>query len=393
MTAEKAFFLRVLSDHLSGRATGPAEGLDWEVLCRLSRSHQVDGIVYYQCKDFVPADMRAVFERAFSATIYYCTNRSALMNEIASALRGKRMFFFTVKGFTVAQHYPLPMLRTMGDCDIVLHRDDIPQAAAMLVGMGFHGSDTVSVQQWGCDKDGLHFEIHDRLVQEGEYATAAQAGFFNDYDRYVTDGVLDSSFHFLFLLMHLRKHFLNRGVGIRQFMDLAVMIRNNPDLRWDWIEESLQRLELRKFAHVCFALIDKWFGISAPVKADPLPDSLTEKIAGKTLDGGVFGYQDEQNRFSDARTALIQGGGPLWLRRMKVLLSKTFLSYENMRGYAGCGFLDGRPYLLPFAWLKRLGMILRRKDKTATIRTIRSSMIPAAELKERDRLLRDMGLL
>ena len=43
VTAEKAFFLRVLPDRLPGPATGPAEGQDREVLCRLSRSRQADG--------------------------------------------------------------------------------------------------------------------------------------------------------------------------------------------------------------------------------------------------------------------------------------------------------------------------------------------------------------
>ena len=71
----------------------------------------------------------------------------------------------------------------------------------------------------------------------------------------------------------------------------------------------------------------------------------------------------------------------------------VFLSYEIMRGYSECEFVDGKPWLLPIAWGKRLIGILRRKDKSNTMEVIKNSFIHESELDERRELLNKMGLL
>ena len=398
MTHEQEFFIQILSDHLNGRPTEykrdlNGEEVDWESIKKLAITHQVDGIVYTQCKNFMPDELRELYRKKFMGTLFRYTNRIALMQEVEAVFRQKGLFYFTVKGITVSKLYPRPALRTMADCDIVTHREEMGEVIQSLCAVGFVGPDTMTLEQWGGERNQLHFEVHDRLVQEGEYASSRQASFFNHYDDYVTDHMLDPSFHFLFLLMHLRKHFLNRGVGIRQFMDLAVMIRNEPTLRWEWIEEILRTLKFVKYAHVCYALIDYWFGIKAPVDYQPLGEDFVEQISIQILLNGVFGFADGRGRKNDAQTALVITSGPNWLRRIKILWKKTFLSYEIMRGYPGCAFVDGKRWLMPVAWVKRLFILLSRKDKTRSMSVIKSSNASQEELEEREQLLRGMGLI
>ena len=392
MTREQEFFIQVLSDHLAGRKTDHSDGLDWAEIMKLSRSHQVDGIVFYQCRDLIPQEIRSSFEQAFGATLYYYTNRKLAMEEIAAALRAAKLPFFTVKGFAVAQYYPLPALRTMGDCDIIVHQADMQAAVAVLQGLGFRGSEQTTVQQWGCDRNGLHFELHDSLVQNGEFTTGDQVKFFNTFDPYITGEGLDWSFHFLFLLMHLRKHFLNYGVGFRQFMDLAAIIKNGPELRWDWMREKLEQLHLLRFACVCCSMLKSWFGISAPLEAQPLEPELEKKLTEMILHGGVFGFADENNFSNYSRTALAKARVPRWLKPFVSLLHSAFPEYDMMRGYPGCSYLNGRPYLLPAAWLHRFLIILARKDKSSTVHTVRSSFVPSVEVSDREELLNKMGL-
>ena len=53
----------------------PAEDTDWASLYRLAKNHEVIGIVYMQCRDFMPAEHRVLFERGYSAELFYYTNR------------------------------------------------------------------------------------------------------------------------------------------------------------------------------------------------------------------------------------------------------------------------------------------------------------------------------
>ena len=393
MSQEQYLFIRILADFLSGKKTNPDTDVDWLKILQMAKIHQVQGIVYYQCKNLLPDNICKTLEEAYLSTTYYYINRKALMGEISRTFNQSELPFFCVKGYEVARYYPIPALRTMGDCDIVVHRKDVPKAAKLLQQRGYKGNETTTLQQWGCNKNRMHFEIHNKLVQEGEYATLAQIKFFNNYEQYFKDGIIDPSFHFMYLLMHLRKHFLNRGVGIRQFMDLAVMIMNNDQLNWCWIEDKLDYLDLLRFAHVCYALVENWFGVAAPVKYVRIDKAFVDQMTSKIIADGVFGFDNEENKKTDARTALIISKGPLWLRRIKMILQSVFLSYDIMRGYPGCGFIDGKPWLLPIAWIKRFVIIARERDKSSVANVLNNSMIPEDELHERKELLEKMGVL
>ena len=393
MDREQSIFIKILSDHLNHRPTDAFKDLDWPVISNLAHIHNVEGIVYFQCKELMPENIKSKHEQAFYSTLYDFSNRRQLMKNVAHSLVEERLAFITVKGLGVAQYYPHPELRTMGDCDLIVHRKNFSGTIRVLQSLGFSGSNITSVQQWGGDFQNYHFEVHDRLVQEGEYATIRQAAFFNDYDRYVYNNSLDVSFHFLYLLMHLRKHFLNHGVGIRQFMDLAVMIREEQELDWSWIRVQLHKLELQKFADVCYALIDRWFHIEVPVDYTLLSEKDYDQITVKILKNGVFGFHDLDNRKANAYTALLKAKGPMIIRRCSILLKSIFLSYELMRGYEGCEFVDGRPWLMPVAWAKRLFFIISRKDNTSTVNVIKNNLTTNSSLDERQRLLQKMGLL
>ena len=92
------------------------------------------------------------------------------------------------------------------------------------------GLESENVHEWPCERNGLHFELHDLLIKNDEQATKKQLRFFRDLMPYVKENTLDWNYHFLFMIAHLRKHFLFSGVGIRQFMDIAVLIKDGPDL-------------------------------------------------------------------------------------------------------------------------------------------------------------------
>ena len=391
MIQEKEFFLRVLSDHLAGRETVPVASLDWERIVAYANAQQLGGIVETQCRGFMPKDAMVCLKQKRNTAIYCYMKYQAALNEIGSAFRAAGISFFVVKGLDVARYYPIPALRTMGDCDIVVPHRQMRAAVAEMKRMGFTSEREDTAQQWGASRHGLTIELHDALVQHGEFTNRRQRVFFNHFERYVHDGSLDRSFHFLFLLMHLRKHFLNYGAGFRQFMDLAVMIIKEPKLDWRWIEENLLALQLRDFAHNCYALLERWFGISAPVDYARPEKDFYEEITEQVFSGGVFGMDAENNLDNAAKTALAKARGPLWLRRLRRTMRDIFPSYQMMRGYAGCEYLYDRPYLLPAAWVHRIFMLFR-KHRSNQARTGKQVSILDDEVVRRREWLNKMGL-
>ena len=379
--------LRILSDHLAGRKTDLPFDTDLSALTKMAKEQQVDAIVYAQCPDLPDPS----FATAYSAAVFYYVNRKHTIAQIQKVLRQNGIDSFLVKGFCVARYYPVPELRTMGDCDFIMAPEDTARAAALMELQGFHGA-FVAPHEWVGTRQWMCFEIHGALVNDDERAPAKQQAFFNDYSPYLHDGELDPSFHFLYLIEHLRKHFLNTGVGIRPFFDLAVIIQNAQDLRWQWINETLQSIDLMRFARVVFSLLEAWFGVRAPIIGETLDPALEEEVRTKIFKDGAFGKSNEENERIYQRDVLRRGKGPLFWRRIVYFWHNLFPSYESMKEYRGISYLDGRPYLLPLAYLHRFALLLFRRDKKQTLDTVSAGFMKKEELSRRQRLLRQMGL-
>ena len=396
MTKEQRFFLTVLSDHLNGRKTEAPEAPDWDIICAFAANHQVNGIVYYQCRGFLPGQVEDGLSKRYSSELYYYYNRVALFRQLAQGLSGAGIPFFTVKGLDVAQHYPVPALRTMGDCDLIVHTEDREKAHEVLLSLGFENEHARDME-WTYYKNELQFELHDRLLYDeigNTRSNRQSAGRAWDHAAPSGEGTrhaLDWSFHFLFLLLHLKKHLIHSGVGFRQFMDLDAVIRRCA-LDWDWLEKALAEQELTKFAQICYALLHRWFGTPLPFAPVALSEDAVEDATEKIFANGIFGRHDSRNDGNAALNALTRRGGPRWLARLRRLLAVAFPSYRNMRYVPQYAFLNGRPWLLPAAWVYRLYRTVRCRDSGNGKQMLADSLVSNERLDERQRELAKWGL-
>ena len=259
--------------------------------------------------------------------------------------------------------------------------------------LGYIGRDAEGVHEWCCDRNEIHMELHDELIHNSASAIESQKSFFNHFMPYLHGNEIDWSFHFLYLLIHLRQHFMNYGVGFRQFMDLGIIIQNDPGLKWDWIVDKLEENKLLPFAYACFSLVKSWFNIDTPISYKNLSPLFLEKVTQIIMNNGVFGYDNEDNRSNEASTTFILSNKPRWIEQIRIVKKGIFLPYQAMKGYSGCGYLVGRPYLLPFAWIHRFVMIIKRKGWKSVYRSISSSFVSKDKIEERKDVLMKMGLI
>lgn len=129
----RIFFLQILSDFLHNRPTQPlSASLDWGKISQLAKAQQVEGILFTQCQSFIPPLHFSRLAQGYSKTLFYYANRAALLDEITDVMKDESIPYFLVKGFTIAKLYPTPALRTMGDIDFVVHKDDKERVHAIL---------------------------------------------------------------------------------------------------------------------------------------------------------------------------------------------------------------------------------------------------------------------
>ena len=390
LTKTQRFFIRILRDHLNQTPTEPIEEIDWPELAELACKHSVNGILYHQCRGFLPPALYPRLTQLYASELYYYRNRLEIFNRLSDALSAAGIMFYTVKGLDVAALYPYPALRTMGDCDIVVHTGDRERAHDVLLEQGLECR-SANANEWVFHQDDFEFELHDQLLYDEYFNKSAERSFTERAWEYVTplSGTrydLEPGFHYVFLLLHLKKHFIFQGVGIRQFMDLF-----EAGKKWtldrDWLDSALKELHLERFNSVCNALTEYWFGDSAGESREDY-DEMTRKI----LDNGTFGFHDEANESNRRNVSLVSGRGPLWWLRIKKLIRNVFPSYKEMR-YADCYRpLDGRPWLLPVFWLYRFYRAIRYRKLDSGKRMVEDASVSKSTLQDFENELKKWGI-
>ena len=361
MINDQRYFLKALEDHLAKKHTVNMNGLDWSLIMHWAKIHGLEGIIYYQCCNDMPVDIRTSFEKSLGATIFYYKKREAVLKHIKEEFEHRNISFITFKGIEVSRCYPVPQLRTMGDLDILVHEDEKKIAGKALEAMGFTALETPPDFEWVYSYEGMIFELHHNLIYKKETTIKQHEVFFNNCWEYVVGDRLDWNFHLLFILEHLRKHFMNNGVGIRMFLDIAAVIRSKSDLNWLWIENKLSELNLLRFAKVCFALIESWFGIMAPIKYETLDMAMLEQITSNIFSNGVFGFNNINNQYNGTTNFFISSKKSGFVKRVNLFIKLMFPSYRTMANSPYYSFVKDRIWLLPIAWGYRILRLLGGK--------------------------------
>ena len=393
MTPEQYFFIEILNNHLAGVETKFEQDVDWNTVLAYARMHQVEGIIYYQCKRIMPLEMRAFLDRKFGVTLFYFKNEENALKEIIEAFERTSIPYFTVKGLDIARCYPVPEMRTMGDLDIIVHEKDKQKAGEALELLGYSSSSEKAPDyDWSYSRHKVHVELHHQLFYIEPGIDKKHADFFNACWDYIENGKLNWNFHFLFIMAHLQKHFIHSGVGFRMFMDLAAIIKNDPGLDWKWIEEKLENLKMRQFTRVCISLCEKWFGVRAPIRCEMLDEAFIEEATGKILANGVFGFSDINNKDNVTISRIVEHGKLRNISRAQMILRHLFPRYIHMRYIPYYSFVEGKPWLLPVAWTYRfIRFMIGKTDNTSAF--LDSVNLSDEEVDLREKELKRWGLL
>jgi len=383
LTESQQYFIKILRDFLNQRKTAARDAADWGEISDLAKRHQVSGIVYYQCGMLLPAGLD--MEKESAGQLYsYAQNRKAAagLDELF-----KDIPHVFVKGLTVAELYPEPALRSMGDIDLLIQEQDRSKVEEILQSCGYclvQSAESVSVFH----KNDVTVELHDSLIHSGignEYARM----LFSDPWSFVKNGELDWSYHLFFLLQHLKGHLVSHGVGIRQFMDIAVVLRNK-EIDWNWLKEKLEGAKMLRFSVRVFSLVADWFGVVAPEEVLLSDEEFGLEATEKILADGVFGHNNAENSNPEVAKQLLERGGSLLSVRSRYFLRETFPEYRKMCKIPYCSYVQKSIILLPAAWGHRI--LYRLFNRSSRKKFIERTLIPEEKVRKRTEMFRKWGI-
>lgn len=403
MTAEQHFFIQILADHVHGRPSAPeTDSLNWEKLYYYAQEQALPGLVYVQTKDFfkdhkdIAPDMGVKLHQGFYSDVYLYANRRAEFQAFARQCREVPMVL--MKGTALQEYYPVPALRSMGDIDVVIHTEDREKTDRVMLENGY--SKMVNNHAvWTYDKDYIEFEIHDHMFYEYLANDVDYRSYFDQiWDHISQVGgeenlyIPDEEFHFLFLITHLAKHITNKGIGFRGFLDLTFMIKKaGRQMDWQWIQSELAKLKLLDFTKTCFALCRKWFDLEMPIETGDLDPDFYSQVTAKMFNDGMFGLENEQNEAAHAAKEIKRSKDSYWISAAKLTIRRLFPPYRDMQLVPWYSFVDGRPWLLPFAWVYRWFYTATHKFKQSKD-LLTEPFAKRKVIEKRENLIRGWGL-
>lgn len=347
----QTFFINLLRNYLNNNQVCLKEEIDFNELFDISRKQNMSAIVYDALKGELQGDIKKQFEKDYAATIFSNVQRSSLLNSIDKIFKENNISYFLVKGFKVADLYPNPRLRTMGDTDIVMSSSDRNKADGLMTQLGFER--IVDGMEWIYCKNGLEFELHDSLIYE-DYKEKDYLNSFLDHTTKNDDGTidLDPNFHFIFLIVHLKKHILFEGIGFRQFVDIG-LVCEKQNLDWNYIYKTCEEYDLLNFAKVVLTLNNMWFGFKNPLGNTEIDKDFLDEIINRIFIYGVHSHDDPDIQSNKLVNNNNVESGNILLTRIKYIIQLIYPSRAKLFMKSYMKFFADKPLLLPIAHIYR----------------------------------------
>ena len=281
-------------------------------------------------------------------TIYISANRFADFESLSQRLSEEGIAHMPVKGWYIKELYPIPELRTFGDIDILIRREDRERSNSLMLQSGYK-----TKQDWepsfSYQKGNEYYELHTELIDAELNSAPGLADYFSKAWEYaVNDGGeryrLKPEYHFIYIVCHLAKHLYTSGAGIRMYLDIALALKKKSgELDFEFIRCEFERLGLGKFYATVVASVNDWFGIGIDVGTELIDKSVTDRLLGYTLDSDLFGKSRDHTLITLRNTELTKG---------EVIRRALFPDAQTLeKRYT---FVKGRKWLVPAALAMRV---------------------------------------
>ncbi len=400
---------RILLDIL--RAFFEKKVLEQETMCQFkemleqviyqSKIHNVSGIVAYKVKEYFginqpeneeDVELLQIMTKVFLLTV----QRSALCEkkyqELSEKLTKEHIDHLAFKGIVVKNFYAVPELRTFGDVDFAIRKEDRDRSHELIQKMGYgvkYGFGPVYTYK----KEQELYEVHTSIMAVNVTERADYIGYFSNFWEYAkkTDNEyvyeFTPEFHFTYLFSHVVKHINGYGAGIRMYMDLAFYIKNQgKDMNWDFVKSELEKLELSQFFHLSMYSIKRWFKMELPFEIPEVDDNLLQEFEIYTMEAGVFGFEGRKMGEVLVRNQSIAEKG---VYKIKALQKVLFPNAKTIK--ARYTYLEKHPYLLPIAWIERV--IKNRKKIDSKLRLSKDIMsVKKNDVEKKIAFYRKIGL-
>ena len=286
---------------------------DWTAYYTYCQKQAITGVVFGEIERF--GDER--IEGLSSALLYQWIGEAErikhqnlqINKELAALCRLDEnvIDYAVVKGQVVASYYERPKLRTSGDVDFYCKPAIAEQAKKIICKeWGVEMERGNSAYHYHFEHNGVTFELHFNLFrfysklhkdywQKILHEAMSHHVIVNDTEVIT----LEPTVHTLYIFLHLYNHLTKVGVGLRQFVDLAMMLKAGVDQ--ENLKHHLQKLGMERAFRACGYVLVEYLGLSNtyfPYRIDDSDRKYGRRMLAVVLYRGNMGHYNKRHGWS-----------------------------------------------------------------------------------------------
>ena len=297
----------------------PASREEWEELLKVTGKHNLLGVTFPaidELHDSIEIPLSIYSRWAMMA------EKIAKRNEVQTKTIRSLYEKFNADGFRncllkgqgAALRYPDPTLRQCGDIDIWLEGDrqaivDYIRTLCPVKKIVYHHLDAEMIPKMGVE---VHFTPTwmnapgaNRRLQRWFAANAGEQ--FSNYNRELGFCVTTASFDAVYMLLHIYRHVLEEGVGLRQLLDYYYVLKQLSDEQREKVRSDLKHLKMQGFAAAVMWVLKEVFALEDGLMLCVPDPGEGAFLLDEILRAGNFGRYDPRNAHAKGEGLLAHG--------------------------------------------------------------------------------------
>lgn len=212
-----------------------------------------------------------------------------IQSEILGKLKEADIPCAVIKGSTVSVNYPEPMIRTLGDIDILVNVTDYEKTIELLCGNEYENESSEGHQfHYKYTTQGVAVEIHKYVTEysDDKYGEKIK-NFMDDALGDVTIKQIDEfsfpslsdKYQAATLLLHTQRHFYENRLPIRMLCDWAMFVESVSEEDWDdVVYPFISEMELDSLCDGMCAICAEYLGTDCVEKIKGNIDEETKRV-------------------------------------------------------------------------------------------------------------------
>lgn len=294
--------LNLLSSAMFQKPFRADKEVDWKAVFDECKAQSVISLAFSALpKDEVPQSVYTHWRALVNENLAVNSKISYAHTMLNELLNQAKIPYVILKGCASAEYYDDPLLRTMGDVDFYVPPAYFEKADKLLLKNGFKSNEIDHEYEKAYTKDDVIFELHNTVngVPGGKVGIKIRRYFDDVFDKSelkhfdLAEYYSPSPFHHgLVMLLHVARHMVTGGIGLRHFCDWAVFVDKVGDGFAPMFEEKLKQVGLWRFAQIMTQFCTAYLGLKPQTWAGNIDKKLLNDLKNDIFAGGNFGHKD-----------------------------------------------------------------------------------------------------